>query len=129
MLVTPDTEFLIRHPKPSVDFAKSGYDAVLKSDVYYRKRNFPAHFLATFPAVGGISTIVVGQAENTSAKTSTPWVITLLHEHFHQLQNSQPNYYPDVNALNLARGDRTGSVRCLTTRFLITSRKCRSSVL
>ena len=66
--------------------------------------------LATFPAIRGsmVSTIVVGQAENTLAKTSTPWVITLLHEHFHQFQDSQPNFYPDVNALNLARGDQTG---------------------
>ena len=51
---------------------------------------------------------MVGQAENTSAKTSTAWVITVLHEHFHQLQDSQPNFYSDVNALNLARGDQTG---------------------
>jgi hypothetical protein len=32
----------------------------------------------------------------------------MLHEHFHQLQNSQPSYYTDVNALNLSRGDETG---------------------
>ena len=108
LLVTPDYEFLIRHPKPSSDFTSLGYDPVLKSSVNYRKRNFPAHFLATFPAVGGISTIVVGQAENTSARTSTPWVVTLLHEHFHQLQDSQPNFFADVNALNLSRGDQTG---------------------
>lgn len=110
LLVTPEHEFLMRHPKPSSDFVRLGYDALLKSDVYYRKRNFPAHFLATFPAISGsmISTIVVGQAENTIAKTSTPWVITLLHEHFHQLQDSQPNFYADVNALNLSRGDQTG---------------------
>lgn len=65
LLVTPEYEFLIRHPKPSADFTSLGYDAVLKSDVYYRKRNFPSHFLATFPAISGsmISTIVVGQAE------------------------------------------------------------------
>ncbi len=110
LLVTPEHEFLIRHPKPSADFTSLGYDAGLKSDVYYRKRNFPAHFLATFPAISGsiIATIVVGQAENTAARTSTPWVITLLHEHFHQLQDSQPNFYVDVNALNLSRGDQTG---------------------
>jgi hypothetical protein len=110
LLVTPEYEFLIRHPKPSTDFTSVGYDAVLKSAVYYRKRTLPAHFLATFPAISGsmISTIVVGQAENTTAKTSTPWVITLLHEHFHQLQDSQPNFYADVNALNLSRGDQTG---------------------
>jgi len=110
LLVTPDYEFLMRHPKPSADFANLGYDALLKQQVYYRKRVFPTHFLATFPAISGsmISVIVVGQAENTSAKTSSPWVITVLHEHFHQLQDSQPNFYSDVNALNLARGDQTG---------------------
>src|SRR5437879_3210200 len=90
LLVTPDYEFLIRHPKPSDDFAKLPYDLVLKSVVYYRKRTLPTSFLATFPAVRGsmISTIVVGEAENTWVKTSTPWIIRLLHEHFHQLQDS-----------------------------------------
>jgi hypothetical protein len=110
LLVTPENEFLIRHPKPSPEFSSLGYDGVLKSDVYYRKRKLSPNFLATFPAVPGsmISTIVVGQAENTIAKTSTPWVITLLHEHFHQLQDSQPNFYADVDALNLSHGDQTG---------------------
>src|SRR5437016_7490450 len=109
LLVTPDYEFLIRHPKPSDDFAKLAYDPVLRSDVYYRKRTFSKSFLATFPINNSmISTIVVGEAENTRVKTSTPWVITLLHEHFHQLQDSQPNFYADVGALNLAHGDQTG---------------------
>jgi hypothetical protein len=110
LLVTPEHEFLIRHPKPSADFVSLGYDDRLKSDVYFRKRTMSPSFLATFPAIRGsmISTIVVGQAENTWVKTSTPWVVTLLHEHFHQMQDSQPNFYVDVNALNLARGDETG---------------------
>ena len=110
LLLTPDYEFLIRHPQPSPDFAKLGYDNRLKSDVYYRKRTFRPHLLATFPAIRGsiVSTIVIGQAENTSAKSSTPWVLTMLHEHFHQLQDSQPNFYADVEALNLSRGDQTG---------------------
>ena len=64
--------------------------------------------LATFPAVGGISTIVIGQAENTESKDSTRWVITLLHEHFHQLQDSQPRFYAEVDSLGLAKGDTTG---------------------
>lgn len=110
LLVTSEYEFLLRHPKPSADFKKIGFDKRLKSDVYYRPRKFPKGFLATFPAISGsmISTIVVGQAENTWVKTSTPWVVTLLHEHFHQLQDSQPNFYADVNALNLSGGDQTG---------------------
>lgn len=107
LLVTPEHEFLIRHPKPSNDFVLSADDAVLKQKVWFRKRHYPVHFLATFPAVGGVPTIVIGQAENTEAKTTTRWVITLLHEHFHQLQNSQPRYYADVDALGLAQGDQT----------------------
>ena len=108
LLVTQDKEFLIRHPRPSDDFTPLGYDAKLKSDVYYRDRKFQTNLLATFPAVGGVSTIVIGQAENTVSKTSTPWVITLIHEHFHQLQDSQPDFYKEVEALNLSRGDQTG---------------------
>ncbi len=108
LLVTPEYEFLIRHPRPSKDFTLIGYDSMLKSDVYFRKRKFATGLLATFPAVGGVSTIVIGRTENTDKKTSTPWVITMLHEHFHQLQDSQPNSYAETEALNLSRGDQTG---------------------
>lgn len=108
LLVTPDHEFLLRHPDPSPDFERMGEDAMLGTTVWSRPRRFPTGLLATFPAVGGISTIVIGQAENTEAKTSTRWVITMLHEHFHQLQDSQPDFHRDVNALGLARDDSTG---------------------
>lgn len=108
LLVTKDREFLIRHPKPSDEFQSIGYDALLKSEVFVRPRKFPASFLATFPAFNHGPVIVVGQAENTQAKTSTTWLFTVLHEHFHQLQYSRPSYYADVNALGLARGDETG---------------------
>src|SRR5581483_353419 len=52
LLVTPQYEFLIRHPKPSDDFTLIGEDAVLKHKVWYRKRMFSTKLLATFPAVG-----------------------------------------------------------------------------
>jgi hypothetical protein len=55
-----------------------------------------------------VPTVVSGRAEGTTAKTSTRWVITLLREHFHQLQNSQPRYFAEVDALGMARGDWTG---------------------
>ena len=108
LLVTPEHEFLIRHPKPSPDFVLVNFDPLLQSKVYYRPRTQPQNLLATFPLVGGIPTIVIGQAENTAKKSSTPWVVTMLHEHFHQLQYSRPGYYDDVNALGLRRGDQTG---------------------
>ncbi len=107
LLVTPEREFLLRHPRPSVDFARVGYDSVIGADVFARPRTFSPALLATFPAVGGVPTIVVGRAEQTG-KTSTEWVLTLLHEHFHQLQTSQPGYYQRSLALGLARGDETG---------------------
>lgn len=110
LLVTRDHEFLIRHPQPSPDFTLVGRDPLLKCDVYARPRIHEVGLLATFPAIQGspIPTIVIGQAENTEKKTSAPWVVTVLHEHFHQLQYSQPTYYAEVEKLDLARGDTSG---------------------
>ncbi len=102
LLVTADQEFLTHHPNPPKDFKKIG-------DGYYaRPRQFPTNLLATFPAFGPPSVIVIGEPKNTASKTSTPWLITLMHEHFHQLQNAQPGYFQSVEALGLSRGDTTG---------------------
>lgn len=106
VLITDSTEFLINHPNPSSDFKLLGQDDILKTNIYYRKTQFNPHFLATFPAVNGLSCIVVGTPENTN-KNSTEWVITLLHEHFHQYQNSYPDYFKNVNDLDLSGGDQT----------------------
>jgi hypothetical protein len=102
LLVTKDTEFLTHEPNPPKDFQK------IDKDLYARPRQFPTGLLATFPAFNSQSVIVISEAENTSAKTSTPWLITLMHEHFHQLQDGQPDAYKKVNALGLAHGDQTG---------------------
>ncbi len=107
LLVTPEHEFLIRHPHPSEQFTRAAYDSLLQSDVYVRPRVFSPNLLATFPADSGVPTIVVGPPENTG-RASTRWVITVLHEHFHQLQYAQPDYYPATEALDLARHDSTG---------------------
>ena len=109
LLVTEDYEYLIRHPRPSEDFVSIGYDSLLKSDVLQRPTtgNYPLSFLATFPAVQGVNTVVIGKPENTG-KSSTLWVITALHEHFHQLQYTRPDHYPSVDALDLSGGDKSG---------------------
>jgi hypothetical protein len=108
LLVTPDVEFLFAHPKATYDFDLAGDEQQLGGKYYFRKRIFQTGFLATFPAVNAIPTIVVGQAENTTMKTSTPWVVVLLHEYFHAFQYSQSWYYPKTADLGLARGDQTG---------------------
>lgn len=102
ILVTPETEFLTRHPAPPTDFKKIG------GDMFARPRQYPINLQATFPAFGPPAVMVVGQPANTASKTSTPWIFTIMHEHFHQLQWAQPGYYDAVNGLSLSRGDTTG---------------------
>lgn len=109
LLVTRDREFLVHHPEPGKSFAAAGFDSVVASDVYVRDRVFDPRMQATFPAVGGIPTVVIGQPRRTDASHSTRWILTALHEHFHQWQQSRPGYYTGVNALGLARGDTTGT--------------------
>lgn len=107
LLVTPEHEFLIRHPAPSSEFESIGYDSLLLSEVFVRPRMFAPNLLATFPAVEGVPTVVIGQPEHTG-KSSTLWILTVLHEHFHQLQMSHPAYHRNVEDLDLAQGDQTG---------------------
>jgi hypothetical protein len=108
LLVTPDYEFLVGHPNPSADFTATHADTLLGGPVFYRKRTFPVQLQATFPAVNGVNTIVIGPAELTADKTSTRWVLTVLHEHFHQFVYSQPGYFDAVSKLGLAHGDQSG---------------------
>jgi hypothetical protein len=107
LLVGDSAEFLVGAQRNPGNFTRLGYDAALGAEVWTRPRRFPPTLLATFPAVGGVPTIVVGSAERTG-KSSTSWVFTLLHEHFHQWQYSQPGYNAGVSQLGLARGDTTG---------------------
>ena len=102
LLVTANTEFLTRHPAPPGGFKKIG------DDLYARPRQFSTSFLATFPAFGPPSVIVVGEPKNTSKKGSTRWLVTLMHEHFHQLQHGKAGYFAAVDGLGLSRGDQTG---------------------
>ncbi len=108
LLVTDSTEYLIGHPRPTSDFARAGYDSILRMHIWSRPRVFAPTLLATFPAVGGLPTVVVGTAERTG-KSSSEWVLTLLHEHFHQRQYSLPDYYQRSARLDLAAGDSSGS--------------------
>jgi hypothetical protein len=107
VLVTPDAEFFVGHPHPPSDTRPLGRDALLGARVAVRPRTFAENFLATFP-IEGVSTIVAGRPEKTGARSPTDWVVLLLHEHFHQLQDSQPGFFARVVELGLARGDTTG---------------------
>src|SRR5262245_19244707 len=49
LLVTAQHEFMVRHPNPPKGFEAIANDTLLHSVVFYRKRQFDTHFLATFP--------------------------------------------------------------------------------
>jgi len=102
MLVTSDTEYLTRFPDPPKEFLKVG------DDMYARPRQFATNLQATFPAFGFPPVIVIGEPANTASKTSTPWLIVVMHEHFHQMQWAQPDYVKAVNELGLSKGDTSG---------------------
>jgi len=102
MLVTSDTEYLTRFPDPPKEFQKVG------DDMYARPRQFQTNLQATFPAFGFPPVIVIGEPVNTASKTSTPWLIVVMHEHFHQMQWAQPDYLKAINDLGLSKGDTTG---------------------
>lgn len=102
LLVTPDAEFLTRYPAPPAEFRKIG------DDLYTRPRQFGTSMQATFPVFGQTSVIVIGEPKNTLSQTSTPWLATLMHEPFHQLQNGRSGYFAAVEALGLSRGDTSG---------------------
>ena len=102
LLVTPEVEYLTHHPATPKEFQDVG------NGFYGRPRQFDINLLATFPAFGPPSVIVVGEPANTDSKTSTPWLITLMHEHFHQLQHGQPGYYDAMQKLGLSGSDNSG---------------------
>ena len=102
LLVTSDAEYLTHFASPPKDFQKVG------EDVYVRPRQFAPNMEATFPAFGFPPVIVIGEPKATQSQTSTPWLITLMHEHFHQLQWAQPEYVKAIADLGLSKGDATG---------------------
>ena len=107
VLVDRDFEYLLHSDQQPEGFVQSEVDPRLGGRVLVRPRTFSTSFLATFPAFGPSPTIVVGTAEGTG-KRSTRWLLAVAHEHFHQLQYSDPGYWNESQALGLAGGDQTG---------------------
>lgn len=103
LLVTAQGEFLTHSEGVPEGFKQIG------EDYLWRERQFPLSMMATFPALGERSLIIIGEPVNTDAKTSSSWILFAMHEHFHQLQYAQPNYYPQLQALGLYRGGQTGN--------------------
>lgn len=107
LLIDGESEYLVCPPAGAKGFELATRDEKLGCDVLTRKRVTNPNLLATYPAFGAEPTIVVGTPKVTG-KSDAAWIITLLHEHFHQLQYSRPDYYPAAAKLNLSHGDESG---------------------
>lgn len=106
LLVTEEVEFLIDWDGQAPGGFTRLDDSKLGS-VSYRDRVFPPTLSAAFPAFGPPAVVVIGTMEATG-RTPGEWALTLLHEHFHQLQYAGESYYADVEGLDLAGGDQSG---------------------
>lgn len=108
LLVTAEREFLVDWSEPAPEgFEDLGVEPRLGRVVRSRPRQFSPGMEASFPAFGLPAVIVFGTAEATG-RTSAEWVLTLLHEHLHQLQYAAPGYNAEVEALDLAGSDTSG---------------------
>ncbi|MCU0650350.1 MAG: hypothetical protein MUF00_20360 [Gemmatimonadaceae bacterium] len=109
LLVTSDREYLFAFPRVPDGFTASTAtdSATATLRIMERPRQFQPTLLATFPAFGPPAVIVMGRPE-TTGKTSTTWVLTALHERFHQYQTAAPDYFAAVERLDLSGGDQTG---------------------
>jgi hypothetical protein len=107
LLVDADYEYLVNSPRTPEDFEELGRDELIGGKILARPRTVSPGLRATYPILGGPPLVVVGRLEATGLE-ATDWVAMVLHEHFHQLQMSDNDYYGDVAALDLAGGDQSG---------------------
>ncbi len=106
LLVGSDHEFLVNSPRRPDGFGPLRRDPLL-GELLVRARTVSPGLRATYPILGGPPVVVIGRPATTELDP-TAWIAILLHEHFHQLQMSDPGYYPETEALDLAGGDGSG---------------------
>jgi hypothetical protein len=108
LLVSGEHEYLVNSPRRPEGFAVLDPDDLLEGKVLVRSRTVPTGLRATYPMLGGPPLVVVGGPEATGLDP-TAWLAMVLHEHFHQLQMSDNDYYADVQGLDLDGGDQSGN--------------------
>lgn len=71
LVIGPETETLYCHQGPAEGFSPGAVDPVTGCATHQRPRSLPANLRAAFPAVDGVSTIVIGTPEGTGLTTPT----------------------------------------------------------
>lgn len=106
VLVTADYDLLVGIANPPSGFASAGHSTSI-GRICSRPRQFDPSLTAAFPAFGSEPIVVIGQLE-AMGTSPREWVLTALHEHFHQFQMSASAYYSTLAGLGLAGSDETG---------------------
>ena len=108
LLVEKARETLLCRDTIPEGFSPAGTDAATGCKRYTRPRSeLPDNLLAALPIFGPPSTIVMGTPQSTG-RDEPDWTRTILHEHFHQWQDSFPNIFERMSNLDLAGDDKTG---------------------
>ena len=108
LLVAGDQEELLCRKSVPDGFTPDGRDPATGCGRYVRPRSgLPDNLLAAMPVFGPPSTIVMGTPQSTG-RSRPDWTRTILHEHFHEWQDSFPNIFARMAALGLAGDDETG---------------------
>lgn len=101
LLIDEQSEYLFNQNVNGHNFSKT-CSTKFYPTIYSRPRTFDKNLLASFPAFEMLPTIVIGTPENTHIKSSLAWLGVMAHEHFHQIQYTQPSYYSEVEKLKPA---------------------------
>lgn len=104
LLIGPERETLFCG-LPSLGFSAIGFDPITRCTMQVRARELPVD-LAAATDLGNVSVIHMGLPDALEA-TQADWIVTFLHETFHQYQSTLPGYFSAVDVVR-ARLGKTG---------------------
>ncbi|MCZ8324766.1 MAG: hypothetical protein O9283_05845 [Sphingomonadaceae bacterium] len=108
VLVTPEGERLLCDDRVPPGFIPLPRDRRLDCAQAAGPATWRSPALLAAMAVFGPPPVIVMGTPETTGKDRSGWLVTVLHERFHQWQMAQPGYYEQIRALDLSDGDETG---------------------
>lgn len=87
---------------PTAGFSALGFDPITRCSMQVRARELPID-LAAATDLGNVSVIQMGLPDALEA-TQADWIVTFLHEAFHQYQSTLPDYFSAVEVVRARLG-------------------------
>ncbi len=115
VFVDKDFEYLIGHPNPGKDFILIENDAYLETTIHGKKRTTMPNIAAAFPVgENPLPAVLIGSSANQESDSSS-WLLMVIHEMFHVLQQNNGEYEKKVKSLKL--GDESNPSWMLNYAF------------